>query len=55
MSPIFSILLTCNVWAEKRLTPLSTQEQQLQRWREHFYEILNREQEQETQRQVEET
>jgi hypothetical protein len=29
---------------------LSTQEQQLQRWREQFSEILNREQEQETQR-----
>jgi hypothetical protein len=33
---------------------LSTQEQQLQRWREHFSEILNREQEQEPQRQEEE-
>jgi hypothetical protein len=32
---------------------LSTQEQQLRRWREHFLEILNREQEQGTQRQEE--
>jgi hypothetical protein len=33
---------------------LSTQKQQLQRWREHFSETLNSEQEQGTQRQEEE-